>query len=78
MTAQMQAALDQLNAATGRTYGIWHQGGQYTLLMPIGGSYPAVEERAMMLRLITLAIAANGRQSLPPTKAPAKELQPCR
>lgn len=66
MTAQMQAALDQLNAATGRVYSIWHQGGQYTLLMPVGGSYPpCIGEHAMMVRLVTLRIAADGRQSRP-------------
>lgn len=65
MTPKMQAALDQLNQATGRTYSIWHQGGQYTLMMPVAGSYPPVDERATMLRLVTLRIAADGRQSVP-------------
>lgn len=72
----MQAALDQLNAATQRTYSIWHQGETYLLMMPLSGHYPATDERGMMLRLITLRIAANGRQSLPAMKAPAKEWQP--
>lgn len=63
MTTQMLAALEQLNQATQRTYSIWREGDSYTLLMPIGGSYPAATERGMMLRLITLTIAANGRQS---------------
>lgn len=65
MSGQMQAALDQLNRATQRTYSIWHQGETYTLLMPIGGSYPpCASEHAMMLRLVTLRIAADGRDSI--------------
>jgi hypothetical protein len=61
----MQAALDHLNAATQRTYSIWHQGEHYTLMMPTSGSYPATDERGMMLRLIWMTIAAQGRQSQP-------------
>lgn len=61
----MQAALDQLNRATGRTYNIWHQGETYLLMMPLGGSYPASDERGTILRLVWMTIAADGRQSLP-------------
>lgn len=69
MSAQMQAALEQLNNATKRGYTIQEDGSQgapkYCLSMPLGGSYPPATANEMVVRLVTLKIAADGRQSLP-------------
>lgn len=61
MTTHMQAALAQLNSATERQYTIRQEGDNFTLCIPTGGHYPPVEAGAMMHRLVTLKIAANGR-----------------
>lgn len=55
------SALEQLNAVTGRRYAIRQEGEQYTLCMPLGGVYNPVDSHTMVVRLVTLRIAAEGR-----------------
>lgn len=65
MTAIMTAALNQLNAVyadTGRQYRILEEC-QYTLVMPSGGHYPACDAHDMVVRLVRLKIAAEGRDA---------------
>lgn len=61
MSTKITAALEQLNAVTGRTYAIRQDGEQYTLSMPLGGAYNPVDSHTMVVRLVTLRIAAEGR-----------------
>lgn len=61
MSTKIAAALEQLNAITGRAYAIRQEGEQYTLLMPLGGAYSPVDSHTMVVRLVTLRIAAQGR-----------------
>lgn len=61
MSIKIQAALEELNRATERTYTIQQEGEQYTLLMPLGGAYNPVDAYTMTVRLVTLTIAAKGR-----------------
>jgi len=62
-SAELSAALAQLNQATQRTYAIRQDGNSYTLLMPNGmGEYPPVTgETALRQRMLNIALAAKGR-----------------
>lgn len=71
MTPLITAALQQLNdtyAETGRQYHIVEDC-TYSLSMPLGGYYPPCSEHDMVLRLLRLKLAAEGRDSRPDVPA---------
>lgn len=66
MTTQMSAALAHLNAVTERSYTIVERDNAYALVIPTGGEYPPVAQADMLRRIVTLTIAAQGREVIKP------------
>ena len=62
MSAKMEKALEQLNAASGvGTYTVRQEGDALYLQIPSGWEYPPVSKSGMVERLVSLQIAATGR-----------------